>query len=1406
MVNPMAKYFKIFILSFFLPSFILAQIDNYKFKRYTVDDGLSGPFLRCAIQDQKGFMWFGTESGLNKFDGYKFTVFAKDPNDSLSLSNNSVFAIHEDTLGNLWIGTIGGGLNIFDRKTERFKIFKNNPGDPKTIGNNFINTIYQDSRRIIWLGTEDGLTRVNYTYVNNFPMIKGFKNYKPETGNPFSLNSKTITALYEDNNKIIWVATESHGLNLFHRDSRRFINKSNFSLVKEIKLPSNIELLWSSQITEFYQDPTDKHIVWIGTKKGVYKYDNSQNTITIFAENIEVSHGSIYKSDNSLLWVGTRNSGIYLYDKSKILIRNITRELANPLKLSDDWIKLICPDNNGGIWIGTSGGGINFFSKKRYKFEHIILNTPENKRYSGVTSLFEDIAENRNILWLGTGLHGILRYNRKTKEIKQYKFGAKEYVHSFYQDPDEPDYLWLTTRENGLLKFDKKSETFIQYIYYHDNNRELNSTWVRNIIEDQSGYLWLTSKSGLFRFNKLSKEFTAYFNNPYNINTISNNFTTFICQDDSGKFWIGTLMKGLNIYDPLTQKFKNYIYNESDSTSINGNKINSICQSSNGTMWIGTPNGLNKFRSENKSFKRYQKKDGLYGIDVMGILEDNHGNLWLSTNSCLTKFNPFTETFRHYFISDGLQSHDFQIQAFHKSKSGEMFFGGAKGFNAFYPDSIKDNLNIPPVYLTNFQLFNKTVKPGKTSPLKTVISEVNEIVLNYDQSVFSLEFAALDFTIPEKNQYKYKMDGVDPDWVYADASRRFVTYTQLNPGEYIFRVKGSNNDGIWNEVGTSVKIIILPPWWRTNFAYGFYVILTGLIIWLTWRFQTNRLKMKHQLEIEHLHSEKLEEVDHLKSQFFANISHEFRTPLTLILGPIRQMFSGEFKGNFKDQYKSIIRNAERLLNLINQLLDLSKLESGKLALQAQSVEIVSITNGLVQAFESLASRKQIKLKFNSEVDKQEIYVDLDKFEKIINNLLSNAFKFTPEDGKIILECGLRNAKQSKIQISQSPITKSDFLEIAVSNTSTGIPKDQLDKIFDRFYQADNSYKKDGEGTGIGLALTKELVELHHGEIKVEQENNKTKFTVLLPLGKEQLKEDEIVHIAAEETKLPLKKGSMESSEPKNESDTYVSEKEFSHKQSPGSGFQSRVILIVEDNSDLRRYIRVNIEDIYQILEAENGVEGWRQAINDIPDLIISDVMMPEMDGFELCNKLKTDQRTSHIPVILLTARAAREDKIEGFETGADAFISKPFDADELRIRIKNLINQRKKLREQFSKQSNLVFNQITLTSADEKFVKCILDIISQYMSDSDFNLESFSNEAGMSQMQLHRKIKGLFGFSPAEFVKTIRLKRGAEMLRIKTGNISEIAYEVGFDNPAYFSTCFRQQFGISPSAFVKNLH
>ena len=759
--------------------------------------------------------------------------------------------------------------------------------------------------------------------------------------------------------------------------------------------------------------------------------------------------------------------------------------------------------------------------------------------------------------------------------------------------------------------------------------------------------------------------------------------------------------------DRATGKFFKYLRNAEASNFADLNRTNTIFESNFGDkdiLWTGTFSGLNKFNRRTEKFINYTTKDGLPNNFINGIIEDNQGNLWLSTNKGLSKFNPVTNSFRNYDINDGLLNDQYNFGTFFKNKQGEMYFGGTNGVDAFLPEIIEDNPHVPRIVITDFRIFNKPVPIDKGREvikndmfqLQGHISSLKEIKLSYEQSVFSLEFAALSYNSPQKNRYEYKMEGVDPDWVYTDASRRFVSYTQLDPGDYTFRVKGSNNDGIWNEAGTSLRIIITPPWWRTNFAYLSYILLFIAIVGAGWRNQTNRLKMKHQMEIDHLQTEKLEEVDRMKSRFFANISHEFRTPLTLIMGPVKQMLSGEFSGNMKQQFRMILRNSDRLLSLINQLLDLSKLESGRMKLRVVETDITQFIKNIVLSFSSLAESKKITLKYESFEESLPGYIDIDKLEKIITNLLSNAFKFTPEGGDIILECGMRNEEKAKIQ---NP--KSKILELSITNTGSGIPPNRLDKVFDRFYQTDNNYKKDGEGSGIGLALTKEVVELHRGTIKVTsdmthtvpekklspqtlldpEEVFQTTFTVLLPISRDSFGDDEI----ASET---------HNTESGSEYPASCILHPESGTQDPGARLQVPApsaeypvptLLIVEDNPDVTTYVRSFLEEDYNIVTAENGKIGWQMVSEKYPDLIISDVMMPEMDGYELCKKIKSDENTSHIPVILLTAKADMASKIDGLEFGADDYISKPFDADELKVRSKNLIEQRKMLRDQLRK-------------------------------------------------------------------------------------------------------------------------
>ncbi|NQV15556.1 response regulator, partial [bacterium] len=697
------------------------------------------------------------------------------------------------------------------------------------------------------------------------------------------------------------------------------------------------------------------------------------------------------------------------------------------------------------------------------------------------------------------------------------------------------------------------------------------------------------------------------------------------------------------------------------------------------------------------------------------------------------------------------------------------------GISSFYPEQIQDNPIIPNIILTSFKKFNEEVQ------LDTAISYKSQITLSPNENVFSFEFTALNFINAEENKFAYKMDGFNKDWITTDASNRIASYTNLDPGDYTFRVKGSNNDGVWNETGTSIKITILPPWWRTVWAYGVYILALGFAFYRYRNFELNRAKLNQKYEMEHFEATKLKEMDQVKSRFFANISHEFRTPLTLILGPLGKML-GKLKGSEWDQDLNLMqRQAKQLLDLVTQLLDLSKLEAGKMKILVSQRNIVPLLKGLTQSFASLADRDNKTLSFITELEDIQVHVDRDAMTKIINNLLSNAFKFT-ESGAAI-QVDVQNLQPAKPD-------GNGHLSITIRDDGIGIPEERLNQIFDRFYQVDNSETREREGTGIGLALTRELVELHHGSIEVSSaESTGTTFTITLPLGADHLKPEEVSDSAEDLADEALEDQLVDETDVTSSSQTVVDESQ-------------PILLIVEDNPDVRNYIKSDLNDHYNCHEAVDGEAGLEQALDLIPDLIISDVMMPKMDGVEFCRRIKTEERTSHIPVILLTAKADLESKLEGLETGADDYLTKPFEVEELQVRIKNLIEQRELLRERFKQDLSLVPADLNLPSMDEQFLEKAIGIISDHFSDQKFNVDVFSRKIFMSRQHLHRKLKSITGRTAVEFIRFIRLKSAALLLRKEQGTISEIAYEVGFSSLPHFSRAFHDEFGCSPSAYL----
>ncbi len=1207
--------------------------------------------------------------------------------------------------------------------------------------------------------------------------------------------------MYEDKNGVLWIGTQTGGLNRFERNDNKFISYKND--------PADPWSLSNNQVTSICKDHSG--YLWISTMGGgLNKFDSFNNKFIHYmnqpgnAGSISSDYIRIVIEDSEFkLWIGTNDAGLNIFDRSNIEFIKVTKDYKDIHGLNDNGIFSILEDNSGIIWFGTWTGGLNKFDRSKEKFRNFAHN-PDDKNSLGSNEVYPIYEDKFNELWVGTGANGLDRFDKSRKKVTHYIFNrdnpgsiSSNSINSICQD--KKSNIWIGTDGGGLDEYERISDKFIHYKNNPENSNSIGSNHISQILCDRHGDLWIgISTGGIDRFIINKNKFIHYRNKPGDKNSIAVNLVYSLFEDTEGNIWIGTYGGGLLEYNKPTNGFIHYKHDpENLKTSLSNNVVSAIMEDENRIIWIGTNGGgINKFDPDSKEFKHYTEKDGLANDVVYGILEDNKGFLWISTGNGISRFDHTDGKFTNYNVNSGLQGNDFNQWAYFKNEKGEMYFGGNNGLTEFNPGDIKDNLHAPEVVITEFNLLHKPVSIGYDSLfgrtiLEKSIVETKQIKLNYDDNIISFEVSALDFKNPLNNSYAYFLKGFDKDWTYKDFTQRYITYTNLNPGKYIFEVKGSNSDAVWNNKVTSLTIIIRHPWWATWWSYSLYAIIFILIFTGSTRFYLNRQVLKNQLALEHEHSKKLAEVDRIKSNFFTNISHEFRTPLTLIMGPSDNIINRCSDTAAKSQAEIIKRNAGRLLRLINQLLDLSKLDERKLKLHSTEGNIVSFIKGIVMSFEAFAERKDLILKIKAAKNDIKLFFDHDKMENIITNLLSNAIKFTPKGGEITVLLTERN---------------SDCIEIKIRDTGIGIPETELPKLFDRFYQVDSSQTREYEGTGLGLSLTKELVELHHGTIKVQSEVSNpaahkrgwTECTIELPRGRYHLNEDEILKT----NEVTENHDSIELDE-----ESLFRKNLKGVKETDDLNNEQTIILVVEDNKDVREYIRDFLVEEYVVEEAINGEQGVRKAEKIIPDLIISDVMMPKMDGNELTRILKNDEKTSHVPIILLTAKSEQESKFEGLETGADDYMTKPFDTKELLIRIKNLIETRRKLQEKFSKvELALHRTDKHLNNLDKNFLDKINAVIGKHLSEETFNIEEMGNEINMSRSQVHRKLRALTGKSPSLYMRSIRLAKAKNMIRDGAGNISEIAYSVGFSSPAYFTRCFKEEFGIPPSELNNYSH
>lgn len=1396
---PLRNYTKIFLILFIIVSSVAhTQSDKIRFERITTENGLSSNHTSYIFQDRKGFLWISTQDGINRYDGYRFKHFRHLTGNTNSLSDYAAGYIYEDSEGNFWIAT-REGLNVFNSNSETFIHY--NPQKDSTIllGSEKIVCITEDKYGNIWVGTRKGLSLFN-------PKTKSFTLYQNNPSDKNSLSFNYVTALLFDSKNNLWVGTQI-GLN-------KFDYKTN-SFEVFLKNPQDPKSISGNLIASLFED--SKGNIWVGTNSGLnriisfgknnasfFSYqNNSENKNSISNNNI----ADIAEDKGGNLWIGTIGGGVNVFNPIKNQFKSFRNVEEDNTSLSNDKVSSICIDNFGNVWIGTFTSGINKYNPTQQRFK-FYQPKPISKSIVAENNISAILVDDKNNLWLGTNEDGIKVYrNEDISNDNNLLFELKNNPQSKNSISsnnissiilDRSGLIWIGTFGGGVNKYDPALKKFEIFKYRREDPKSLGNDFIHTIYEDSEGTIWIgTGLGGLNRYDKSTGSFKRFRDNPKYPNStkyLNSPEVNSILEDSKGYLWIGTTTGGLSRFDRKTESFVHFKHIQEDHNSISSNRINCFYEDSKVRLWIGTfSGGLNLYNEKENSFTHYLEQDGLPSNTVQAITEDEKGNLWITTTNGISNFDPDKKTFKNFDESDGLQGKIFNERTVFKNlKTGSIYFGGEKGLNIYSLNSISEEKKIPAVVLTDFKVFNKSVLLKYSAVKENSKSYTQEIELAHDENVFSFEFASLDFTSPEKNQYKYMLEGFDKDWINS-GKRREVTYTNLDPGNYIFKVKGTNSDGFWNEKGLAVSLVIKPPFWKTWWAYTIYFILIAAGFFAIRRYELNRIKLRNDLKQKEFEAKKLQEVDQIKSRFFANISHEFRTPLTIILGSLEKLKS-KMKEDKDDKDISVMkRNASRLLQLINQLLELSRIESGNIKLLAVEDDLLKFLKRIVASFSSLANQKNIQLTFDKNIinevqtdEKLLMYFDKKKLETVFYNLLSNAIKFSPAEA----------------QIDVSVNKFADKIKISFLNTGVEIPEDKIDKIFDRFYQADDSGTRNFEGTGIGLALVKEYVELHKGKVEVESGNNKTIFSVTLLTGKNHLSSDEI-EFSKDTNEIILSEAKNLSLYDKKTEDDSVNSYSESKTNKDLPAVDKTIILVVEDNPDLREMIKENLSDNYSVLKAENGVKGLRLAEETIPDLIISDIMMPEMDGYELSRKIKTNEKTNHIPVILLTAKAETKDKLEGLETGADDYLVKPFNSDELKVRVKNLIKIRKQMREKYQSQMLIKPSDVVVPSSQKVFIDKLTSIIEKNISDENFSVEILSEEIGLSRSQLHRKVKAITNQSPSEFIRDFRLQRAAELLKQDAGNIAEIAYLVGFNSQAYFTKVFQELYHQTPLEYRK---
>jgi signal transduction histidine kinase/ligand-binding sensor domain-containing protein/DNA-binding response OmpR family regulator len=1349
-------FIQLFLCSFrFISCGSTPENFDFSFRRISPAGGFTYGAINTIAEDANGFIWFGTAHGLYRYNSTDVQKFVHNPNDSTTIPGNSIRTIFADSGGKLWIGT-SLGVCMYDNTRDLFVTRKFQDKSGGLLGNDVREIFQYDAKNICFLGT-NMLGKLNIG-TDHFESVA----VKETLQENFScaVSDSTGKVWIGGTNGTVWVYDSSNG------KFQQFCHQRSESIQKIF---------------------SDDEGLWIGYSwSGLDHIGFHANLISHYGgdpEDYNMIHHNrvrdIYKDESGRLWISTYK-GISIIDHGKIT--NLPQQAISGLPYNS--IYKIFRDSKNGIWMGTWSGGLAYRSNYDNQFIHYKKDPSDSDLNDEFVSSFAEKTD--GTILIGTEFGNLFKLDRGTNKMSNIAFktenGKKiDNIKSLFFDK-KTETLWIGTFLNGLW-YQQKNETLLRP-FNKLNNLRIS---VYALEKSDSG-MWIgTYGNGLFHYNTNSGALTQYLSIPNDSTSISSNGIRSIIVAKDQSLWVGT-STGLNQLNPKTGKFKQFFFHPNASSGLSNDEILALHQDRSGKIWIGTSGGgINKYDDNTKTFVTYKSKDGLIGDDVYGIQEDKNGRIWVSTENGISSIDPENTIFRNFYRDDELKENQYNPGAVFLTSSGEILFGNTKGFTLFTPEQMKMNPVAPQIILTSLSVNNKPVSNhSKDTPLTKSLQAEDVLKLSYHENSLTFNFVANNFLLPNKNRFKYRLVNYDNHWIDA-GTQNYAAYTKIPAGNYIFEVIGCNNDNLWNKKPVKLKITISPPIWLSGYAYLTYLLMITLILYFIRKEVLERQRYKKELLLERLVHESEAQVHEMKMRFFTNISHEFRTPLTLIASPVNLLLTKfSFEPIVREHLLTMQRNSNRLLRLINQLIDIRRLELGRAVFHPRNTDLIALCREVISCFEMEASDKHIHLSFNTEAEKLILQLDPEKADKIFFNLLSNAMKFTGENGTVTITIySLDSDKTHEGMIVVGEPVTGNMVCVEFADDGSGIATDELKLIFERFEQGKNHQTS---GTGIGLHMAYEYTRMHKGNIRVQSKiGSGSIFTISFPLTQSI---DQSNSFSEERDPImPVKSVSEGKELP-----AILTEKD-----------KTVTILIIEDNYELKNYLKNLLSPEYRIITAPNGRQGLETALTIIPDLVLTDVMMPQMDGFEVCRQLKNNLHTSHIPVILLTALNESEKQIGGYKTGADAYITKPFDENVLLAQIENLIRSRAKLRELFSVSDTEWSNGMELLFSDRMLIEKATSVVEHHLNDKTFVIDHLAADLGISTSSLYRKLKVLTNQSPTEFVRYIRLKKAIRLMNDGNTNVDEIGYSVGFNSHSYFTNSFKKQFGKTPSDYLSDL-